>query len=141
MLLARNTKKMTKWFHKFYEHPFGINCKKLCCYRHRYSTSVCRSYANFMRAHPMALSRRTSPTQTYRQQGWTQEPTEEVITNDIRPQSGEGQREGERRRELLEITRKHLERVINTMIPSSACSSMDPADSAPVNSLVSQASE
>ena len=31
-------KKKTKWFHKFYEHPFGINCKKLCRYRHRYST-------------------------------------------------------------------------------------------------------
>ena len=30
-------KKVTKWFHKFYKHPFRINCKKLCRYRHRYS--------------------------------------------------------------------------------------------------------
>ena len=40
MSLARNTKKMTKWFHKFYEHEFGINCKKLCRYRHTYSKSI-----------------------------------------------------------------------------------------------------
>ena len=33
-------KKMTKCFHKFYEHPFGINCKKLCRYRHRYSIYI-----------------------------------------------------------------------------------------------------
>ena len=48
---------------------------------------------------------------------------------------------GERRRELSEITQRQLERVINTMIPSSTCSSMDPVDSAPVNSMVSQSSE
>ena len=36
---------------------------------------------------------------------------------------------------------RQLERVINTMIPSSTCSSMDPVDSAPVNSLVSQSNK
>ena len=38
---------MTKWFHKFYEHPFGINCKKLCRYRHRYS--IFDKFLNSMR--------------------------------------------------------------------------------------------
>ena len=89
----------------------------------------------------MASSRRTSPAKTGRQQEWAQEPNDEAITSGIRVQSGEDQRGGERRRELLEISRKHLERVINTMIPSSTCSSMDPAESAPVNSLVSQLTE
>ena len=90
----------------------------------------------------MASTRRTSPAQANRQQEWTQEPNEEVITSNIKTQNGEentDEREGERR-ELSEITRRQLERVINTMIPSSTCSSMDPVDSAPVNSLVSQSS-
>ena len=92
----------------------------------------------------MVSSRRTSLAQANRQQEWTQEPNEEVITSNIRTQNSEentDEREGERRRELSEITRRQLERVINTMIPSSTCSSMDPVDSAPVNSLVSQSSE
>ena len=29
--------KSTKSLHKFYEHPFAINCKKLCRYRDKYS--------------------------------------------------------------------------------------------------------
>ena len=92
----------------------------------------------------MASSRRTSPVQANRQQEWTQEPNEEVITSNIRTQNCEentDERRGERRRELLEIMRRQLERVINTMIPSSTYSSMDPVDNAPVNSLVSQSSE
>ena len=92
----------------------------------------------------MASSRRTSLVQANRQQEWTQEPNEEVITSNIRTQNCEentDEREGKRRRELLEITRRQLERVINTMIPSSTCSSMDLVDSAPVNSLVSQPSK
>ena len=52
----------------------------------------------------MASSRRTSPTQAGRQQEWAQEPNKEVITGDLRLQKGKDQREGERRRELLEIT-------------------------------------
>ena len=86
----------------------------------------------------MASSRRTSPAQIGRQQEWPEEPSEEAISSDTRVQNNEDQREGERKRELSEITQKHLERVINTMIPSSMCSSMDPMESAPVNSLVSQ---
>ena len=120
----------------------NIHCKFCKLYTHH--TSVCRSYANFMRAHPMASSRRTSPAKANGQQEWTQELNEEVLTSNIKTQNGEEnteEREGERRRELSEITRRQLERVINTMIPSSTCSSMDPVDSAPVNSLVSQSSE
>ena len=111
---------------------------------HTHHTSVCRSYANFVRAHPMASSRRTSPVQMNRQQGWIQEPTEEAITSNIKAQSCKeslDEREADRRRELSEITQRHLERVINTMIPSSGCSSLDPVDSAPVNSMVTQPSE
>ena len=120
----------------------NVHCEFCKSYTHH--TSVCRSYANFMRAHPMASSRRTSPAQANRQQEWTQEPNEEVLTSNIKTQNFEEnteEREGERRRELSEITRRQLERVINTMIPSSTCSSMDPVDSALVNSLVSQSSE
>ena len=65
-------------------------------------TSVCRSYANFVRVHPMASSRRTSPAQTNRQQEWAQESNEEAVTSDIRAQNCEentDEREGERRRE------------------------------------------
>ena len=116
----------------------NVHCEFCKSYTHH--TSVCRSYANFMRAHPMASSRRTSPAQTYRQHEWTQELNKEVPTSNIKTQNFEEnaeEREGERRRELSEITRRQLERVINTMIPSSTCSSMDPVDSAPVNSLVS----
>ena len=39
------------------------------------------------------------------------------------------------------MTRKHLERVISAMIPSSTCSSADPIESAPVNSMVTQPSD
>ena len=97
-----------------------------------------------MRAHPMASSRRTSPVQANRQQEWTQEPNEDVLTSNIKThnfQENTEEREGERRRKLSEITRRQLERVINTMIPSSTCSSMDPVDRALVNSLASQSSE
>ena len=97
-----------------------------------------------MRAHPMASSRRTSQAQVNKQQEWIQEPTEEAITSNIKAQSCEEsseEREVDRRRELSEITPRHLERVINTMIPSSGCSSVDPVHSAPVSSLVTQPSE
>ena len=111
------------------------------CKSYTHHISVCRSYANFVKAYHMASSRRTSPAQANRPQEWAQESNEEAITSDIKVQSCENQREGERRRELSEITQKHLERVINTIIPSSTCSSMDPVDSAPVKSLVSQSGE
>ena len=68
----------------------------------------------------MASSRRTSPEQLSRQEGGTQEPNEGIVECDLRMQKEENQRDGEKRRELSEITQKHLERVINAMIPSSA---------------------
>ena len=70
----------------------------------------------------MASSRRTSPTQPSRQ-GGTHEPNEEMEGGNVRMQKEETQRNGEKRRELSEITQKHLERVINTMMPSSGSSS------------------
>ena len=90
----------------------------------------------------MASSRKTSPAQAGRQKDWIQEPTEEAFTGNTGTQNHkENTDEKDRRRELLEITRKHLERVINTMIPSSGCNSLDPIDSAPVNSLVTDVGE
>ena len=43
-----------------------------------------------------------------------------------------------RRREMSDITRKHLEQVISAMVPSSTGSSVDPVESALVNSLATQ---
>ena len=120
----------------------NVHCEFCKSYTHH--TSVCTSYANFVRAHPMALSRRTSLAQTNRQQEWIQQPVEYAITSNIKAQSCEesiDEKESNRRRELSEITRRHLEKVINTMIPSSACSSMDPVNSAPVNNLALQSSQ
>ena len=56
-------------------------------------------------------------------------------------QKEENQRNGEKRRELSEITQKHLERVINTMIPSSGGSSLHSAENAPTHSMMSQLTE
>ena len=56
-------------------------------------------------------------------------------------QKEENQRNGEKRRELSEITQKHLERVIKTMIPSSGGSSLHSAENAPMNSMMSQPTE
>ena len=89
----------------------------------------------------MASSRRTSPAQLSRQEEGTQESNEGIVEGDLRMQKEENQRDGEKRRELSEITQKHLERVINTMILSSAGSSHHSAESAPMNSLVSQLTE
>ena len=113
----------------------NVHCEFCKSYTHH--TSVCRSYANFIQALPMASSRRISPAQVGRQQDWLQEPTEEAFTGNIVTQNQEENTdEKDRRRELPEITQKHLERVINTMIPSSGYNSFDTMDRAPVNSLV-----
>ena len=56
-------------------------------------------------------------------------------------QKEENQRDGEKRRELSEITQKHLERVINTMILSSGGSSLHSVENAPMNSMISQLTE
>ena len=69
----------------------------------------------------MASSRRTSPAQVNKQQDWIQQPVEEAITSNIRTHNYEenpDERDVDRRRELSEITRKHLQRVISTVIPS-----------------------
>ena len=95
------------------------------CKSYSHHTSVCRSYANFTRTHPMTSSRRTSPAQTNRQLEWAQHSTEDTNTSDVRHHNYEqthDRRESGRRTEISEITCKHLERVISTMIPSSTCS-------------------
>ena len=117
----------------------NVHCEFCKSYTHH--TSVCRSYANFVRAHPMASSRRTSPAQLSRQEEWAQEPNEGIVAGELRMQKDENQRDRERRRELSEITRKHLERVINMMIPSSTGSSLHSAESAPTNSIILQPTE
>ena len=113
----------------------NVHCEFCKSYTHH--TSICRSYANFVRAHPMASSRRMSPAQLSRQEGGTQESNEGIVEGDLRRQNEENQRDGEKRRELSEIKQKHLERVINTMILSSAGSSLHSAENAPMNSMVS----
>ena len=70
-----------------------------------------------------------------------QEPNEGVVTSELRTQKDDNQRDRERRRELSEITQKHLERIINTMIPSSTGSSLHSAENAPTNSMISQLTE
>ena len=69
---------------------------------HRYVDST-----NFVRAHPMASSRRTSPTHVSRQTEWIQ-PTVEVERTDIaRQQKCEetlGESDPSRRRDISEIT-------------------------------------
>ena len=89
----------------------------------------------------MASSRRTSPAQLSRQEEWAQEPNEGIVAGDLRRLKDENQGNRERRRELSEITQKHLERVINMMIPSSAGSSLHSAESGPANSIISQPTE
>ena len=89
----------------------------------------------------MASSRRMSPAQLSRQEEWTQESNEGTVEGELRMQKEENQRDREQKRELSEITQKHLERVINMMIPSSAGSSLHSAESAPTNSMVLQPTE
>ena len=59
----------------------NVHCEFCKSYTHH--TSVCKSYANFVRAHPMASSRRTSPAQLNRQEGGTQEPNEGITECDL----------------------------------------------------------
>ena len=88
----------------------------------------------------MASSRRTSPAQLNKQMEWSHPPLEEdprataVHIND----ETNNKYEVGRRREISDITWKHLEQVISAMIPSSTGSSVDPVESTPVNSLVTQ---
>ena len=60
----------------------------------------------------MASSRRTLPAQTNIQLEWAQHPTEYTNTNDVRDHNYEqahDRRDSARRREISEITHKHLE--------------------------------
>ena len=119
----------------------NINVHCDFCKSYSHHTSVCRSYANFVRAHLMASSRRTSPAHTNKQTEWIQ-PTMEIERMEaMRYQKCDetfGESEPARRRDISEITRKHLERVISAMIPSSTCSASDPTENAPMNSLATQ---
>ena len=89
----------------------------------------------------MASSRRASPVHTNKQTDWTQ-PITQVERTDIAGQQKydetTSKNDPTRRRDISEITRKHLERVISTMIPSSTCSASDPTENVPTNSLVTQ---
>ena len=117
----------------------NIHCNFCKSYSHH--TSVCRSYANFVRGHPMALSRRTSSAHAGKQTEWIQPTVEIERTETTRQQKhDESLRESNltRGRDISEITRKHLERVISTMIPSSICNSSDSTENVPMNSLATQ---
>ena len=53
----------------------NVHCDFCKSYSHH--TSVCRSYMNFVKAHPMASSRRTSPAQVNKTPEWPHNPVEE----------------------------------------------------------------
>ena len=119
----------------------NINVHCDFCKSYSHHTSVCRSYANFVKAHPMASSRRTSPAHTNKQTDWMQTGTQEGRTDVPRQKKCEevnGEDKLSRRRDISEITRKHLERVISTMIPSSTCSASDSTEHVHTNSLATQ---
>ena len=113
----------------------NIHCDFCKSYSHH--TSVCRSYANFVRAHPMVSSRRTSPAQINRQPEQTQHPVEETNADDTKSYNVQ---ETGNKRQISEIMRKHLEQVISTMILSSTCNAIDTVDGDPANSLALQSS-
>ena len=119
----------------------NINVHCDFCKSYSHHTSVCRSYANFVRAHPMASSRRTSPAHTNKQTDWMQQKTQVGRADVLGQQKCEeinNEDELSRKRDISEITRKHLERVISTMIPSSTCSTSDSMEAIPTNSLATQ---
>ena len=90
----------------------------------------------------MASSRRMTPAQVGRQTEWSQPPVEEEPRNTRLQKSEEifSRHDVGRRRDISEITQKHLEQVISAMIPSSTGSSLDPIESTPMNSMVTQPS-
>ena len=120
----------------------NVNVQCDFCKSYSHHTSVCRSYANFVWAHPMASSRRTSPVQFNKQVGWPHPLVEEDPRTTALHNNDEtcSKYEVGRRREISDITWKHLEQIISAMIPSSTGSSIDPVESAPVNSMVTQQS-
>ena len=119
----------------------NINVHCDFCKSYSHHTSVCRSYANFVRAHPMASSRRTSLAHTNKQTEWTQPMTQVERTEIMTQQKYEkisSENDPTRRRDISEITKEHLEWVISTMIPSSTCRASDPTEKVPTNSLATQ---
>ena len=62
----------------------NVHCDFCKSYSHH--TSVCRSYANFVRAHPMASSRRASRAHTNKQTDWMQLMTQVERTDIPRQQ-------------------------------------------------------
>ena len=116
----------------------NINVHCNFCKSYSHHTSVCRSYANFVKAHPMASSRRASLAHINRQTDWIHQTAQAERTHIQRQQKYEEENDPTRRRDISEITRKHLERVISTMIPSSTCSASDTTENAPTNSLATQ---
>ena len=89
----------------------------------------------------MASSRRAFPAQANRQTEWLQHTAEVEGLDNAKQQKGEdtiGENDVGRRRDISEITQKHLERVISTMILASTCSSSDPTESAPMNIILTQ---
>ena len=119
----------------------NINVHCNFCKSYSHHTSVCRSYANFVRVHPMASSRRTSLAHTNRQTEWAQPMMEMARIDNMRHQKDDetiGKSEPTRRRDISEITRRHLEKVISTMIPLSTCSASDLTENVHMNSLITQ---
>ena len=116
----------------------SINVHCDFCKSYSHQTSVCRLYTNFVRAHPMASSRRASPAHTNGQTDWIQPTTQVERTHISRQQKYDEESDPTRRRDISEITRKHLERVISTMIPSSTFSVSDSTENIPTNSLATQ---
>ena len=89
----------------------------------------------------MASSRGTSPAHTSRQAEWVQPTAETERVDTVRQQKCHetiSESDPIRRRDISEIMRKRLERVISAMIPSSTCSSSDPTENVPTNSLATQ---
>ena len=89
----------------------------------------------------MASSRRASPAHTNKQTDWIQPMTQVERTHITRQQKydeSNSENDPTRRRDISEITKKHLERVISTMIPSSTCSASDSTENVPTNSFVTQ---
>ena len=86
----------------------NVHCDFCKSYSHH--TSVCRLYANFVRAHPMASSKRASPAHVNKQTDWTQ-PTAQVERTDITGQQRYDETSSEsdpaRRRDISEIRRKN----------------------------------
>ena len=119
----------------------NINVHCDFCKSYSHHTSVCRSYANFVRAHLMASSRRASPAHTGKQTEWIHPMTQAEridITGQQKYDESSCENDPIRRRDISEITRKHLQRVISTMIPSSTCSASGLTENVPTNSLATQ---